>query len=48
MCIRDRLTTELSARISNITLETKLETLIKSKGFADCVVNLEGLSLIHI
>ena len=23
-------------------LKTKLETLIKSKGFADCVVNLEG------
>lgn len=39
---KDRLTTELSARISNITLETKLETLIKSKGFADCVVNLES------
>lgn len=39
---KDALTTELSARISNITLETKLETLIKSKGFPDCVVNLEG------
>ena len=39
---KNQLTTELSARISNITLETKLETLIKSKGFADCVVNLEG------
>ncbi|WP_455500864.1 SpoIIIAH-like family protein [Gemmiger sp.] len=39
---KSRLTTELGARISNITLETKLETLIKSKGFADCVVNLEG------
>ena len=38
----NELTTQLSARISNITLETKLETLIKSKGFADCVVNLEG------
>ena len=38
----EQLTTQLSARISNITLETKLETLIKSKGFADCVVNLEG------
>ena len=38
----DALTAELSARISNITLETKLETLIKSKGFPDCVVNLEG------
>ena len=39
---KEKLTAELSARISNITLETKLETLIKSKGFADCVVNLEG------
>lgn len=39
---KNDLTTQLSARISNITLETKLETLIKSKGFADCVVNLEG------
>lgn len=39
---KDSLTAELSARISNITLETKLETLIKSKGFPDCVVNLEG------
>ena len=36
------LTTRLSAQVNNITLETKLETLIKSKGFADCVVNLEG------
>lgn len=35
---KDALTAELSARISNITLET----LIKSKGFPDCVVNLEG------
>lgn len=39
---KDALTAELSTRISNITLETKLETLIKSKGFPDCVVNLEG------
>lgn len=39
---KNELTTQLSARISNITLETKLENLIKSKGFADCVVNLEG------
>lgn len=36
------LTDKLSTQVSNITLETKLETLIKSKGFADCVVNLEG------
>ena len=39
---KEHLTTQLSDRISNITLETKLETLIKSKGFTDCVVNLEG------
>lgn len=36
------LTDKLSNQVSNITLETKLETLIKSKGFADCVVSLEG------
>ena len=39
---KEQLTTQLSDRISNVTLETKLETLIKSKGFTDCVVNLEG------
>ena len=39
---KEQLTNQLSDRISNITLETKLETLIKSKGFTDCVVNLEG------
>ena len=39
---KEQLTTQLSDRISNITLETKLETLIKSKGFTDCVVDLEG------
>ena len=38
---KTQLTEELSPRINNITLETKLETLIKAKGFADCVVNLE-------
>lgn len=36
------LTGKLGTQVNNITLETKLETLIKSKGFADCVVNLEG------
>lgn len=36
------LTDKLSNQVSNITMETKLETLIKSKGFADCVVSLEG------
>ena len=38
---KTQLTEELSTRINNITLETKLETLIKAKGFADCVVNRE-------
>lgn len=39
---KKQLTERLSTQVNNITLETKLETLIKSKGFADCVVNLEG------
>lgn len=39
---KKELTNKLSTQVNNITLETKLETLIKSKGFADCVVNLEG------
>ena len=38
---KKELTDKLSTQVKNITLETKLETLIKSKGFADCVVNLE-------
>lgn len=40
---KKQLTEKLSTQVNNITLETKLETLIKSKGFADCVVNLEGV-----
>ncbi len=39
---KKKLTENLAAQVGNITLETKLETLIKSKGFADCVVDLEG------
>lgn len=39
---KKELTNKLSTQVNNITLENKLETLIKSKGFADCVVNLEG------
>lgn len=39
---KKQLTERLSTQVNNITLETQLETLIKSKGFADCVVNLEG------
>ena len=34
MCIRDRIT-------SNTTAENKMETLIKAKGFEDCVVYIE-------
>ena len=39
---KKKLTEDLAAQVSSITLESKLETLIKSKGFADCVVDLEG------
>ena len=39
---KKKLTEDLAAQVSSITLETKLETLIKSKGFADCAVDLEG------
>lgn len=39
---KKKLTEDLANQVGNITLETKLETLIKSKGFADCVVDLEG------
>lgn len=39
---KKKLTEDLAAQVSSITLETKLETLIKSKGFADYVVDLEG------
>lgn len=39
---KKKLTEDLAAQVSSITLETKLETLIKSKGFADCVVDLES------
>lgn len=38
---KQQLTSELSDRVSSITLESKLETLIKAKGFADCVVDLQ-------
>lgn len=37
---KDSLTTQLSAQLSNVTKESDLETLIKAKGFADCVVML--------
>lgn len=39
---KEQLTTNLSAQVNNVTLETSLETLIKAKGFADCVVSIDG------
>ena len=37
---KDELTTRLSAQLGAATKESDLETLIKAKGFADCVVML--------
>jgi len=39
---KQTLTNSLNGQINSITLETSLETLIKAKGFADCVVTLNG------
>ncbi|MDD4851405.1 MAG: SpoIIIAH-like family protein [Gemmiger sp.] len=39
---KSKLTAELNAKVSSITVESDLETLIKAKGFADCVVMLDG------
>ena len=36
------LTEQLNAQVNNITVGSALETLIKAKGFADCVVMLDG------
>ena len=36
------LTEQLNAQVNNITVESALETLIKAKGFAYCVVMLDG------
>lgn len=38
---KKELTDKLQAQVNNITAESSLETVIKSKGFADCVVTLE-------
>lgn len=38
---KDALSQQLTAQVNNITVESSLETLIKAKGFADCVVMLE-------
>lgn len=37
---KESLTAELETQISNITAESNLESKIKAKGFADCVVTL--------
>lgn len=39
---KNQLTEKLQAQVNNITTESSLETVIKSKGFADCVVTLDG------
>jgi stage III sporulation protein AH len=39
---KSKFTSELSSEIDNITAESDLETLIKAKGFADCVVQLDS------
>ena len=39
---KNALTEQLQGQISNITVESSLETLIKAKGFADCVIMLDG------
>lgn len=44
---KTELTDKLQAQVNNITAESSLETVIKSKGFADCVVTLEG-SKVHV
>ena len=37
---KDSITQKLQNQISSITVESSIESLIKSKGFADCVVNI--------
>lgn len=39
---KNRLTEELNTQVNSITVESALETLIKAKGFVDCVVMLDG------
>ena len=38
---KDSITQKLQNQISSITVESSIESLIKSKGFADCVVSIE-------
>lgn len=39
---KNQLTESLNTQVNNITVESALETLIKAKGFVDCVVMLDG------
>lgn len=39
---KEQLTTALGAQVNNVTMESNLETIIKAKGFADCVVGIDG------
>lgn len=39
---KEALTGDLSATIESITVESDIENLVKAKGFADCVVFLDG------
>lgn len=41
---KQTMTDTLKAQITNIETESELETLIKAKGFVDCVVMLDGAS----
>lgn len=41
---KQTMTDTLKAQITNIETESELETLIKAKGFLDCVVMLDGTS----
>ena len=41
---KQTMTDTLKAQITNIETESELETLIKAKGFVDCVVILDGTS----
>lgn len=41
---KQNMTDTLQQQITNVELESELETLIKAKGFVDCVVMLDGSS----
>ena len=39
---KEEVTKSLSQQLENITLEGEIESLIKAKGFSDCIVFLDG------